>query len=254
MTSVNPSGTPTNAHRDDRPLKVAVVIPTYNEAENLPVIITELTALGIEGLGFVIVDDGSPDGTGQIADELAAEYDGVFEVIHRERKQGLGKSYIAGFSKALELGAERIVQMDADLSHPPIEVPAMLDRLDEADIVVGSRYAPGGGVDPRWNFLRRQISYWGGVGIRLVLSLKVRDATSGFKVFRRSALEAVGIDRLKLSGYGFQPELTYRAQKAELRIVEHPFMFLDRTAGKSKMSAGIAAEALYRLVLIRLRG
>ena len=130
----------------------------------------------------------------------------------------------------------------------------MLAALADADIVVGSRYARGGGVDPNWNFMRRQISYWGGVGIRLVLGLKVKDATSGFKAFRRSALEAVGIDRLKLSGYGFQPEVTFRAQKAGLRIVEHPFTFLDRTAGKSKMSAGIAAEAFYRLILIRLRG
>lgn len=236
------------------PLKVAIVIPTYNEAENLPVVVTELTGLGIEGLGFVIVDDGSPDGTGQIADDLAAEYDGVFDVIHRERKQGLGKSYIAGFNRALELGAESIVQMDADLSHPPVEVPAMLAGLEDADIVVGSRYANGGGVDPGWSFLRRQLSYWGGVGIRLVMGLKVRDATSGFKAFRRSAIEQIGIERLKLSGYGFQPELTYRAQKAGLRIIEHPFTFLDRTVGKSKMSAGIAAEAIYRLILIRIRG
>lgn len=248
------SPTPNEELRDQQPLKVAIVIPTYNEAENLPLLITELAALGIEGLGFVVVDDGSPDGTGEIADELAEEYDGVFDVIHRERKQGLGKSYIAGFTRALELGAEQIVQMDADLSHPPIEVPAMLAGLERADIVVGSRYASGGGVDPDWSFLRRQISYWGGVGIRRVLGLKVHDATSGFKAFRRSALEEVGIDRLKLSGYGFQPEVTYRAQKAGLYIAEHPFTFLDRTAGRSKMSAGIAAEAIYRLILIRLRG
>ncbi len=241
-------------HEGAQPLKVAVVIPTYNEAENLPVVVTELMGLGIEGLGFVVVDDGSPDGTGEIADNLAAEYSGVFDVIHRESKQGLGKSYIVGFNRALELGAEKIVQMDADLSHPPVEVPAMLAMLDDADIVVGSRYARGGGVDPGWSFLRRQISYWGGFGIRLVLGLKVKDATSGFKVFRREAMEQIGIDRLTLSGYGFQPELTYRAQKAGLRIKEHPFTFLDRTAGQSKMSAGIAAEAIYRLILMRIRG
>ena len=235
-------------------LKVAIVIPTYNEAENLPLLVTELSALGIEGLGFVIVDDGSPDGTGDVADALAEEYAGVFEVIHRERKQGLGRSYVAGFTKALALGAERIVQMDADLSHPPTEVLPMLKALDDADIVTGSRYADGGGVDPTWSFARRQISYWGGSGIRCVLGLKVKDATSGFKAFRRSALETIGIDRLKLSGYGFQPEVAYRAQKAGLKVVEHPFVFMDRTAGKSKMSAGIAAEAIYRLILIRLRG
>jgi dolichol-phosphate mannosyltransferase len=235
-------------------LKVAIVIPTYNERENLPVLITELRALGIEGLGFVIVDDGSPDGTGELADELASEYDGVFDVIHRERKQGLGRSYIAGFTRALELGAEKIVQMDADLSHPPAEVPEMLALLEEVDVVTGSRYVRGGGVDPSWSFLRRQISFWGGVGIRMVLGLNVRDATSGFKAFRRSALVTIGLDGLKLSGYGFQPEVAYRAQKAGLSTVEHPFVFMDRTAGKSKMSFGIALEALYRLLLIRLRG
>lgn len=235
-------------------LKVAIVIPTYNEAENLPVLITELSALGIEGLGFVVVDDGSPDGTGDVADRLAEEYDGVFEVIHRESKQGLGKSYVVGFTKALELGAEQIVQMDADLSHPPVEVPYMLKALDDADIVVGSRYTKGGGVDPAWSFGRKQISYWGGFGIRTVLGLKVKDATSGFKAFRRSAMETVDISRMKLSGYGFQSEVSYRAQKAGLKIAEHPFTFLDRTAGKSKMSAGIALEAIYRLILIRLRG
>lgn len=239
-------------------IKVAIVIPTYNEAENLPLLITELSALGIEGLGFVVVDDGSPDGTGDVADGLAIEFaekfNGTFEVIHRERKQGLGRSYVAGFNKALELGAEQIVQMDADLSHPPAEVPAMLAALETADIVTGSRYAPGGGVDPSWSFVRRQISYWGGVGIRLVLGLKVKDSTSGFKAFRRSALETIDVNSLKLSGYGFQPEVTFRAQKAGLRVAEHPFLFMDRTAGKSKMSVGIAAEAFYRLILIRLRG
>jgi dolichol-phosphate mannosyltransferase len=233
--------------------RVAIVIPTYNERENLPVLITELRALGMEGLGFVIVDDGSPDGTGELAEQLASEYEGVFEVIHRERKQGLGRSYVAGFTRALELGAEQIVQMDADLSHPPAEVPEMLAMLEEADITIGSRYAQGGGVDPSWSFARRQISFWGGFGIRLVLGLKVKDATSGFKAFRRSALEKIGLDGLKLSGYGFQPEVTYRAQKAGLRLVEHPFVFMDRTAGKSKMSLGIALEAFYRLFLIRLR-
>ncbi len=211
-------------------------------------------ALGIEGLGFVVVDDGSPDGTGEIADGLAGEYDGVFDVVHRESKQGLGKSYVAGFTRALELGAEAVVQMDADLSHPPAEVPTMLAMLEDADIVVGSRYTKGGGVDPNWSFMRRQISYWGGVGIRLVLGLKIKDSTSGFKAFRRSALETIGVGRLKLAGFGFQPEVTYRAQKAGLRIAEHPFVFLDRAIGKSKMSAGIAAEAIYRLILIRLRG
>ncbi len=236
------------------PPKVVVVIPTYNEVDNLPVLVDELKQQGIDGLGFIIVDDGSPDGTGQMADALAERFDGVFEVIHRESKQGLGKSYVAGFQKALEIGAERVVQMDADLSHPPAEVPALLKVLDDADIVIGSRYVEGGGVDPNWSWGRRQISYWGGFGIRMVLGLKVRDSTSGFKAFRRSALEAVGLERLKLSGYGFQPEVTYRAQKAGLKVAEHPFTFIDRTAGRSKMSTGIALEALFRLAIMRIRG
>jgi dolichol-phosphate mannosyltransferase len=235
-------------------LRVAVVIPTYNEAENLPVVVDRLKQLGINGLGFVIVDDGSPDGTGEVADRLAAEFNGVFAVIHRPGKGGLGPAYVRGFSKALELGAENIVQMDADLSHPTAEVVDMLAKLKDADVVVGSRYIEGGGVDPGWNFLRRQISFWGGFGIRIVLGLKVKDSTSGFKVFRRSALEAVRIERLKLSGFGFQAEVAYRCQQAGLRVVEHPFVFLDRTAGKSKMSLGIMLEAFYRLTLLRIKG
>jgi dolichol-phosphate mannosyltransferase len=235
-------------------LKVAIVIPTYNESENLPVVIEKLRGQGIEGLGFVIVDDGSPDGTGEVADAIAAEYPGVFDVVHRARKSGLGGAYVAGFTRALELGAERIVQMDADLSHPVERVPRMLQMLDEYDVAVGSRYAKGGGVDPGWSFLRKQISFWGGFGIRMVLGLKVKDTTSGFKAFRRESLETVGLERLKLSGFGFQSEVAYRCQKAGLRVGEMPFVFMDRTAGKSKMSLGIMLEAFYRLVLLRLRG
>lgn len=244
----------TTAPRPQAPFRVAVVIPTYNEAENLPVVVERLEKLGIDGLGFVIVDDGSPDGTGDIAEKLAAEFHGTFEVIHRPGKGGLGPAYVRGFSRAMELGAETIVQMDADLSHPTMEIPDMLAKLQDADVVVGSRYVEGGGVDPGWSFLRRQISFWGGVGIKLVLGLKVKDTTSGFKVFRRSALEAVRIERLKLSGFGFQPEVAYRCQQAGLRVVEHPFVFLDRTAGKSKMSLGIMLEAFYRLLLLRIKG
>jgi dolichol-phosphate mannosyltransferase len=236
------------------PLKVAVVIPTYNEAQNLPVVVEQLAAQGIDGLGFIIVDDGSPDGTGDIARRIGERFSGVFEVLQRSGKQGLGKAYVDGFARALELGADQVVQMDADLSHPPFEVPRMLSKLAEADVVIGSRYVTGGAVDPGWSWLRKQISFWGGFGIRLVLGLKVKDATSGFKAFRASALKAVGIHRLKLTGFGFQPEVTYRCQQAGLRIVEHPFVFMDRTVGKSKMSTGIMIEAFFKLVRLRLRG
>lgn len=236
------------------PLKVAVVIPTYNEAENLPVVIDRILQLGIEGLGFVVVDDGSPDGTGDVAEKIASEFDGVFSIVHRESKSGLGGAYVAGFTRALELGAERVVQMDADMSHPVDMVPHMVEMLDEFDVVVGSRYVEGGGVDPGWNFIRKQISFWGGFGIRMVLGLKVKDTTSGFKAFRRESLETVGVDRLKLSGFGFQSEVAYRCQQAGLSVGEMPFVFMDRTVGKSKMSIGIMLEAFYRLVMLRLRG
>ena len=234
---------------------VAIVIPTYNEAENLTAIIKQLKAEKIFGLGFIIVDDGSPDGTGRIAEQLAKSHNETFRVIHRKHKLGLGTAYITGFKEALKLGAEYIVQMDADLSHPPTELPSMLRKVEEgADVVIGSRYIPGGGVDPNWNWLRRQISFWGGFGIKLVLGLKIHDTTSGFKVFRRSALELIKLDDLRLSGYGFQPEVSYRCQKKGLEMIEHPFIFLDRKRGQSKMSIKIVIEAFFRLLKLRLVG
>lgn len=230
----------------------SLVIPTYNEAENLPRVVKQIFELDIEGLEVVVVDDGSPDGTGKIAEELTEQYASRITVIHREQKMGLGGAYKAGFRQALENGAERIVQMDADLSHPPTEIPAMLAALDHNDVVVASRYTNGGGVDPSWSFGRKQISFWGGVGIRLVLGLKVKDATSGFKAFRATALRKIDVERLTLLGFGFQSEVAYRAQQAGLKVFEHPFVFMDRTAGKSKMSAYIVFEALLRLMMIRV--
>ncbi len=235
-------------------LKVAVVVPTYNEAETLPLLIAKVIDQKIDGLGFVVVDDGSPDGTGDIADRLASEYPGVFLVVHRAGKQGLGTAYMAGFRVALDAGAERIVEMDADLSHPPEVLKGLIGELDDADVVVASRYTAGGGVDPSWSWGRRQISYWGNVGIRLILGLKVKDATAGFKGFRRKTLETIGIDRLKLTGFGFQAEVAYRCQKAGMRIVEHPYVFMERTAGTSKMSFGIIVEAFFHLSWLRIRG
>ncbi len=235
-------------------MKVAVVIPTYNEAENLPRVVAVLDALGISGLGIVIVDDGSPDGTGTVADKLAAAQPGRFIVIHREGKLGLGTAYVAGFKAALGAGAEVVVEMDADLSHPPSELPAMIAKLAAADVVTGSRYVKGGSVDPAWSFRRKQTSAWGSRGIRCVLGLKVKDATCGFKAFRRTALEKINPDTLTLVGYGFQAEVAYACQKAGLRVVEHPILFTDRKYGKSKMSLAIMIEAFWRLTLLRLRG
>ena len=233
-------------------MKTAIVVPTYNEAETLPVLIEQVRAQGIDGLGFVVVDDGSPDGTGEIADAIAEEFDGTFIVLHREGKQGLGTAYKAGFRAALDAGAERIIEMDADLSHPPEVLPGLIAELDNADVAVASRYAPGGGVDPEWSWGRKQISFWGNVGIRLILGIKVRDATAGFKGFRRKTLETIGIENLTLKGFGFQAEVAYRCQQAGMRVVEHPYVFMERTAGKSKMSFGIVVESFFRLTCIRL--
>lgn len=232
---------------------MAVVVPTYNESETLPQLIEKVVAQGIEGLGFIVVDDGSPDGTGAIADGLADEFAGVFIVLHREGKQGLGTAYMAGFQTALDAGAQNIVEMDADLSHPPVVLPGLIAELEEADVAVASRYTPGGGVDPGWSWARKQISYWGNVGIRLILGLRVKDATAGFKAFRRTTLERIGLDRLRLSGFGFQAEVAYRCEQAGLKVVEHPYVFMERTAGKSKMSFGIVVEAFFRLSWLRIR-
>ncbi len=235
-------------------IKVAIVVPTYNEAETLPVLIEKVLEQNIDGIGFVVVDDGSPDGTGEIADRLADEFDGVFIVLHRESKQGLGTAYMAGFQIALDYGADQIVEMDADLSHPPEVLRGLIGELYGADVAVASRYVSGGGVDPEWSWGRRQISYWGNVGIRTILGLKVKDATAGFKGFRRKALESIGIDRLTLTGFGFQAEVAYRCQQADMNVVELPYIFMERTAGKSKMSLGIVVEAFFALSWLRIRG
>ena len=241
-------------HKDESNFKIAIIVPTYNEVETLPVLIEQVQQQGIDGLGFIVVDDSSPDGTGELADKLADDYPGVFLVIHREGKQGLGTAYMAGFRAALDAGAQLILEMDADLSHPPEVLKGLIGELDEADVVVASRYTSGGGVDPGWSWGRKQISYWGNVGIRMILGLKVKDATAGFKGFRRKTLETIGIDRLRLTGFGFQAEVAYRCQKAGMKVVEHPYVFMDRTAGKSKMSFNIVVEAFFHLSWLRIRG
>jgi dolichol-phosphate mannosyltransferase len=233
-------------------IKVVIVVPTYNEAETLPILVEKVLQQNIDGLGFVVVDDGSPDGTGDIADRIADDFDGVFIVLHREGKQGLGTAYMAGFQTALDAGAERIIEMDADLSHPPEVLQGLINELESADVAVASRYVAGGGVDPEWSWGRQQISYWGNVGIRLILGLNVKDSTAGFKGFRRKTLESIGIDRLKLSGFGFQAEVAYRCQQAGMNVVEHPYVFMDRTVGKSKMSLGIVVEAFFHLSWLRI--
>jgi dolichol-phosphate mannosyltransferase len=242
---------PRGQQADTRGPKVVIVIPTFNEAENLPVIVDQLMSLGIGGLGFVIVDDASPDGTGAVAEKIAAGFQGFFKVVHRTSKEGLGRAYAVGFREALASGAEFIVEMDADLSHPPGEVPVMLEKARTADVVAGSRYVRGGAVDPGWNFGRRLLSRFGNLGIKWIVGLRVHDATSGFKVFRRTALEQLEFDRFRNSGYGFQAEVAHWCEYLGLKVVEHPYQFAERRSGKSKMSGRIVLEAILTLAPLR---
>lgn len=237
---------------DSAELPSRVVLPTYNEADNLESLIAALFEAVPEGLGVLVVDDASPDGTGALADRLAAA-DGRVAVLHRERKEGLGPAYLAGFERALELGAERIVQMDADLSHDPADVPHLLAAAEDADLVLGSRYVAGGGVG-EWGAHRRAISRWGSLYARAWLGVGIRDLTGGFKCFRREALEAIRFRTVSALGYAFQIETTWRALQAGLRVVEIPIVFNDRREGESKMSRAIVAEAVWRVPMMRLRG
>jgi dolichol-phosphate mannosyltransferase len=228
-----------------------VILPTYNEAENLERIVgAVLEQLPADGR-VLIVDDNSPDGTGEIADRLAAANESV-SVLHRGRKEGLGPAYLAGFHVALDGGAQRIVEMDADFSHDPAYLPRLIGAAEEADLVIGSRYVPGGGVTD-WGPLRRFISRGGSAYARIALGLPIRDLTGGFKCFRREVLEAIKIDTIEARGYAFQVETTYRAIKAGFRVVEIPIVFRDRTDGTSKMSRSIVAEAMWRVPAMRWR-
>ena len=200
---------------------------------------------------ILIVDDNSPDGTGEIADGLAADLPNV-AVLHRPRKEGLGPAYIAGFRRALDEGAGLVLEMDSDFSHDPASLPALLSAAEGADLVIGSRYVPGGGTSD-WGLLRRAISRGGSAYARLVLGLQVRDLTGGFKCFRREVLEAIDLDSIGSKGYAFQVEMTYRAIRRGFRAVEVPIVFRDRQVGSSKMGRAIVAEAIWRVPLLRLR-
>ena len=232
-----------------------LVIPTYNEAENLANIVqaagAELEAVAAGRFRILIVDDNSPDGTGSIADSLAAEQEWV-EVLHRPGKAGLGQAYLAGFTHALERGAELLMEMDADFSHDPRYLPQLLAAAEDADLVLGSRYVLGGGVRD-WGLLRRLISRGGGLYARVILGVDVRDLTGGFKCIRREVLEAIDLPSLRAEGYVFQIEVTYRALLAGFTVREVPIVFADRTVGTSKMSSRIALEAML-LVPVMKRG
>lgn len=232
---------------------VTVVVPTFNEAENLPELAKRIFALDIPNASIIVVDDGSPDGTGDVATELGKQLDGRVELIQRGTKMGLGTAYIAGFTQALTKGADYVVQMDADLSHRPEYIPAFLERLGEADVVVGSRYVPGGGVDESWGLSRRLLSAGGNFGIRAITALQVKDATSGFKAFRGSALRSLDLSDFRCKGFAFQAEVAHACQRRGYRVSEYPILFADRTKGRSKMSMAIVVEAVWRLLPLRWR-
>ena len=226
-----------------------VCIPTYNERENIPSIVKEL--LHVAPVDVLIIDDNSPDGTGAVADLLAAE-DSRVHVLHRPGKQGLGKAYLAGFQWALERHYEYIFEMDADFSHQPRYVPQFLRAIQEVDLVLGSRYVPGGGTE-NWSALRKIISQGGSLYARTILGLPVKDLTGGFKCFRREVLESIDLSSVESTGYSFQIELTYRAAQKGFRIKEVPIVFFERVAGNSKMSKDIVLEAVTKVWKIRFR-
>jgi dolichol-phosphate mannosyltransferase len=231
--------------------RVWVILPTYNEAENIEPLVAAVRERLPESRRVLIVDDNSPDGTGEIADRLASEHDDV-EVIHRMVKEGLGPAYIAGFREALAGGADLVIEMDADFSHDPAYLPQLLRAIGEADLVIGSRYVPGGGVTD-WGPVRRFISRGGSAYARAVLGIDVRDLTGGFKCLRRRVLEGIDLDSIASLGYAFQVEVTYRTIQAGFRVVEIPIVFRDRTEGDSKMSNAIVAEAMWRVPAMRLK-
>jgi dolichol-phosphate mannosyltransferase len=234
---------------------VWLILPTYNEAENIEAIVDaalpRLEAAGVPHT-ILIVDDDSPDGTGRIADRLSERRSEV-RVLHRARKQGLGRAYLAGFAVALDQGAELIMEMDADFSHDPADLPRLIEAAGTADLVLGSRYVEGGGVT-NWGLVRRALSWGGSAYARVILGVPVRDLTGGFKCFHRRVLDALELSQVHADGYGFQIELTYRAIEAGFTVKEIPIVFRERRVGQSKMTARIALEAVWKVPALRLRG
>lgn len=229
-----------------RDIAVTVVVPTYNEADNLPRVVDALLALGMPKLRVLVCDDNSPDGTGAVADELASEHPEV-GVMHRAGKAGLGRAYVDGMTRAVKDGAAYVVQMDADGSHPASAVPEMAGVMvsTPADVVIGSRYVPGGSLDESWSRYRRLLSAWANFYVRTLLRLRIRDVTSGFKMWRAAALETIDLAGIESNGYSFQVEMHYRATKRGLDIREIPIHFTDRTAGESKMSLRVQLESAW---------
>ncbi len=229
-------------------MKAVVCLPTYNERENLERMVL---ALADKGVSVLVIDDNSPDGTGELADRLAAEHEHV-EVLHREVKEGLGPAYLAGFRRALNEGAELVLEMDADFSHDPHDVPRLVAAAADADLVLGSRYVEGGAVG-NWGRVRRFVSSGGSWYARVLLGVAVRDMTCGFRCYRRAVLETLDLDAIASQGYVFQIESTYRTLRAGFRVVEIPITFVDRELGGSKMSRRIVLEAIWKVPVLRLR-
>jgi len=231
-----------------------VILPTWNEAENLPPMVDALLALPVENLRVLVADDDSPDGTGRLADDLARQHPDQVSVLHRRQRRGYGPATLEGFRAALRMDADYIVQMDCDFSHQPRYLPDLLAMAADADVVIGSRYVPGGSVDENWGLPRKLLSWWANsVYVRLLLDLPVRDATGGFRLWRRSALESLGIDQVKSNGYVFQVEMICMAHQRGCRIAEIPIHFPDRVAGDSKMGLPIALEAALSVWQLRRR-
>ncbi len=233
--------------------RLVIVLPTYNEAENLPEIIKALFALELDNLNILVVDDDSPDGTGQIADEWAAEFPNQIEVLHRKEKTGLGPAYIAGFKHAIADSADYILQMDADFSHQPKYIPTMLNIIEQgADMVLGSRFVRGGSVDESWSMYRKLLSWWANrVYVPTILHIPVYDATGGFRLWRRETLIGIDLERINSNGYVFQVEMAYVTVRMGFRVVETPIYFPDRQVGESKMDSRIAMEAARHVFDIR---
>lgn len=228
-------------------MQLTVVIPTFDEAENIPRLIPALFSLSIPDLRLIVVDDGSPDGTGQITEQFAENYPGRLSVIHRRGKLGIGSAYISGFRYALQEGAEAVAQMDADFSHPPEKLSELLGALATCDVAMGSRYVPGGRLDDRWPLWRKGLSTFGNFYARSILRIPVQDVTGGFRLWKRETLMGMPLERVRSNGYAFQVEMAYIAYRLGFSFQEIPFYFADRKWGISKMSFKIQIEAARRV-------